>query len=172
MTWGMLEAYWKFRQSAVVGPPEKILHFTITETLQIAISECFQLILINDCWPNVMHVEQRILHQGKCTILPTEVANLLTETGSGGGVAPPPHRPLAPSLRTTVASIVSVSFFKVTFMNYFQKYSLWSYFWRLLLQCGRKPGYILIIWGGLSILHYLEWITLLNNVAKVLDSLK
>ena len=76
-----------------------------------------------------MHVEQRILHQrntpqGNFTILPTEVANLLTETGSGGGVAPPPHRPLVPSLRTTVASIVSVSFFKVTFMNYFQKYSL------------------------------------------------
>ena len=70
----------------MVGLPEKILHFTITETLQIAIFECFQLILINDCCPNGMHVEQRILHQrntpqGNFTILTTEVANLPTETG-------------------------------------------------------------------------------------------
>ena len=48
----MLEVYQKFRQSTLVGLPEKILHFTITETLQMAI-----------CLPNVMHVEQRILHQ-------------------------------------------------------------------------------------------------------------
>ena len=42
-----------------------------------------------------MHVEQRILHQrntplGNFTILPTEVANLPTKTGSGG-VAPSTH---------------------------------------------------------------------------------
>ena len=99
MTWGMLEVYWKFRQSAVVGLPEKILHFTITETLQIAISECFQLILINDCWPNGMHVEQHILYQGNTpqgnlTILSTEVANLPSVTGSGG-CRTPSHPPSA-----------------------------------------------------------------------------
>jgi len=62
----------------------------------MATSECFQLILINACWPNVIHVEQRILHQrstpqGNFTILPTEVANLPTETGSGGVLHPPTH---------------------------------------------------------------------------------
>ena len=63
----------------MVGLPEKILHFTITETLQMAISECFKLLLINACRSNIMHVEQRILHQrntphGNFTILPTEQA--------------------------------------------------------------------------------------------------
>ena len=48
-----------------------------------------------------MHVEQRILHQrntpqGNFTILPTKVANLPTETGSGG--VAPPQLPLAPGL--------------------------------------------------------------------------
>ena len=38
----VLEVYQKFRKSTLVGLPEKILHFTITETLQMAISECFQ----------------------------------------------------------------------------------------------------------------------------------
>ena len=52
----------------------------------MAISECSQLILINGCWPNVIYVEQRILHernisQGNFTILPIEVANLPTESG-------------------------------------------------------------------------------------------
>ena len=32
-----------------VGLPEKILHFTITETVQMAISEYFQLIVNNAC---------------------------------------------------------------------------------------------------------------------------
>ena len=42
MTQSVLEVYQKFRKSTLVGLPEKILHFTITETLQMAISECFQ----------------------------------------------------------------------------------------------------------------------------------
>ena len=52
-----------------------------------------------------MHVEQLNLHQrnklqGNFIILPTEVANSPTKTGSGGGVAPPhTHPPLAPGLR-------------------------------------------------------------------------
>ena len=46
-----------------------------------------------------MRVEQRMLHrqntpQGTFTILPTEVANLPTETGSGG-VSHPPIPPLS-----------------------------------------------------------------------------
>ena len=49
MTQGMLEVYQKFRQSIMVVLLEKHLHFTITETLQMAISECSQLILINGC---------------------------------------------------------------------------------------------------------------------------
>ena len=45
-----------------------------------------------------MHVEQRILHQrdtpqGNFTILPTEVANFPTETGSGGCRTPPHTHP-------------------------------------------------------------------------------
>ena len=47
MTYSVLEVYQKFRKSTLVGLLKKILHFTITETLQMAISECFQLILIN-----------------------------------------------------------------------------------------------------------------------------
>ena len=39
----------KTRQSTLAGLPEKILNFTISETLQMATSECFQLILINAC---------------------------------------------------------------------------------------------------------------------------
>ena len=51
-----------------------------------------------------MHVEQRILHQrltpqGNITILPTEVANLPTEAGSGGVSHPPPTHPLAAGLK-------------------------------------------------------------------------
>ena len=42
MTYSVLEVYQKFRKSTLVGLPEKILHFIITETLQMAISECFQ----------------------------------------------------------------------------------------------------------------------------------
>ena len=42
MTQSVLEVYQKYRKSTLVGLPEKILHFTITETLQMAISECFQ----------------------------------------------------------------------------------------------------------------------------------
>ena len=42
MTYSVLEVYQKFRKSTLVGLPKKILHFTITETLQMAISECFQ----------------------------------------------------------------------------------------------------------------------------------
>ena len=64
----------------------------------MATSECFQLILINAFWPNVIHVELRILHQrstpqGNFTILQTEVTNLPTETGSGGGGIEPPTLP-------------------------------------------------------------------------------
>ena len=71
--------------STLVRLPEKI---TISETLQMAVSESSQLILIIACQLNVMHVEQRILHQrntpqGNFIILPTEVANLQTETSSG-----------------------------------------------------------------------------------------
>ena len=50
MTEGVLDVYEKFRQSTLVGLPENILYFTITETLQIAISGYFQLILINACF--------------------------------------------------------------------------------------------------------------------------
>ena len=38
-----------FRKTTLVGLPEKILHFTIAEPLQIVICECFQPMLINAC---------------------------------------------------------------------------------------------------------------------------
>ena len=59
----------------MIGLPEKILHFTITETLQMAISKSIQ--------PrrNVLHVEKYILHQqhttqGNFIIFPTQVAKI------------------------------------------------------------------------------------------------
>ena len=78
------------------GLPKKILSFTITGTLQMAFPWCFWLILINVCWPKVMHVDQRILQQrhtpqGNVTILPTEILDLPTEIGLGGC-----HTPTSP----------------------------------------------------------------------------
>ena len=47
--------------------------------------------------------------QGDFTILPTDVANLPTETGSGG-VSHPPHTPLAPGLKTSILVLSRFSF--------------------------------------------------------------
>ena len=51
-----------------------------------------------------MHVEQCDTPQGNFTILPTEVANLPTETGSGVCVAPPTP-PLAPGLEDPIQDV-------------------------------------------------------------------
>ena len=65
-----------------------------------------------------MHLEQRILHQqntphGNFTILPTEVANLPTETGSGGCRTPP----LAPGLYTCIKALRATLDYLLQHMN-------------------------------------------------------
>ena len=61
-----------FSQSILVGLPEKILHFTITETLQIAISECF-LTNCNQYYAFIVTYFENT-PQGNFTILPSEMA--------------------------------------------------------------------------------------------------
>ena len=107
----------------------------------MGISECFQLIQINACWPNVMRVEQRMHRQntpqGNFTILPTEVANLPTETGSGGDVAhPPTSPPLAPGLN------IYFNFYRMwmdSIKSYYQKELVQQY---NIIRHIRKPWLI------------------------------
>ena len=101
----------KFRQSTLVGLPEKILHFTITETLQVVLHRCFQPILINVCCPKVMHIDETYFaltnHAlGKLHNF-AEWSCKFADWNRSRGCHTPPHPPLAPGLSELSATYYS-----------------------------------------------------------------